>query len=119
MKITVAGNTKADVAAQGANGNISANAVTANGDFGRLTTPALTTAADAWEAAITFTNSRITSTSTILLTVVSAGGTVGTNGVPHAIIDGQTDGSCTLYVGNIGTNALNGAAVISYLVIND
>lgn len=119
MKLTVAGNTKADVAVTGANGTIAANAVTANGDFGRLTTPALSTAADAWEAAITFTNSNIKATSSIFLTVNTVGGAVGTNGVPHAIIDGQTDGSCTLYVGNIGTAALSGAAVISYLVIND
>ena len=119
MKITVAGNTKADVAAQSADSTISANAVTANGDFGIITTGAVTTAADTWEAAVTFTNSRIAAGSTILLTVNTMTGTIGTNGVPHAVVVAKTAGSCTLRIGNIGANALTGAFTIAYLVIND
>lgn len=101
-----------------ANGTIAANAVTANGDAGILTTPSLTTAADTWEAAITFTNSKIAATSDILLTINSMQGTIGTNGCPHAIITAKGAGSCTLRVGNIGANALSaGAVTIGYRVI--
>jgi len=102
-----------------ANGTIAANAVTANGDSGILTTPSLTTAADTWEAAITWTNSKIVATSIIVLTVNGVQGTIGTNGCPHAVITAKGTGSCTLRVGNIGANALSaGAVTIAYLVIN-
>jgi len=118
MRVTVSGNLGADVASVGANGTISANAVTANGDFGIITTGALTTAADTWEAAVTFTNDRIAAGSAIELTVNAMTGTVGTNGVPAAIVTARTAGSATVRIGNIGANALSGAFSFSYRVYN-
>jgi malic enzyme len=120
MKATVSGNLLADVAVAGATptGTIDTNAVTINSDYGVITTGALTTAADTWEAAVTFTNSRIKTTSAVLLTINNVTGAVGTNGVPHAVIDVVSDGSAVLRIGNIGTNALTGAFTIAFRVYN-
>jgi len=118
MRVTVSGNLGADVASVGANGTISANAVTTEGDFGIITTGALTTAADTWATAATVTNGRVKSTSTIVLSINSMTGTVGTNGVPAVLVSAKTDGSFTLQYGNVGTNALSGAFSISYRILN-
>lgn len=118
MRVTVSGNLGADVASVGANGTISANAVTTEGDFGIITTGALTTAADTWATAATVTNARVKSTSTIVLSINSMTGTVGTNGVPAVLVSAKTDGSFTLQYGNVGTNALSGAFSISYRILN-
>lgn len=112
-------NVGADVVVTTANGTIATSAVTANGDAGIITTAALTTAALTWEAVITFTNSRITSSSIILFSIDEMAGVPGTNGVPTVIVDTRTTGACTLYVGNTHpTAALSGAFKFSYLVIN-
>lgn len=105
-------------AAAVANATIAANAVTTQGDSGIITTGALTTAADTWEAAITWTSAKIAATSVILLTVNTMTGTIGTNGVAHAVVTAKTAGSCTLRIGNIGANALSGAFTIGYRIIN-
>lgn len=105
-------------AAAVANATIAANAVTTQGDSGIITTGALTTAADTWEAAVTWTSAKIAASSVILLTVNTMTGTIGTNGVAHAVVTAKTAGSCTLRIGNIGANALSGAFTIGYRIIN-
>ena len=111
-------NVGADLVTGNANGTIAANAVTTNGDAGIITTGALSTAADTWEAAVTVTNSKVVAGSTILLTVNTMTGTIGTNGVPAAVVTAKATGSYTLRIGNIGTAALSGAFTIGYRVIN-
>ena len=111
-------NVAADLAIDTANATIAANAATASGDTGKITTGALTTAADTWEAAATITNTKVVATSRIYLTVTAMTGTIGTNGVPHAVVSAIGTGSFTLRYGNIGTAALTGAFVISYRVVN-
>lgn len=118
MRVTVSGNLGADVASVGANGTISANAVTVDGDFGIITTGALTTAADVWATPATVTNANVKTTSVILLSVNSMTGTAGTNGAPVAIVSAKGTGSFTLSYGNVGTNALSGAFTISYRILN-
>jgi hypothetical protein len=118
MRVTVSGNLGADVASVGANGTIAANAVTVQGDFGIITTGALTTAADVWVTPATVTNAAVKSTSTIVLSINSMTGTAGTNGAPVAVVSAKVDGSFTLSYGNVGTNALSGAFSISYRVLN-
>jgi hypothetical protein len=96
-----------------ANGTEAANAVTANGTEGVITTSALTTAGGA-NYAITWTNSFIASTSTILLTIM--GGTNTTNAVMLKATAGS--GSSTLTIYNLtAATALNGTILIGYMVI--
>jgi len=101
-----------------ANGTVSANAVTVNGDAGIITSPALTTAADAWEAAVTVTNSKVTTSSAVIVSITTQAGTIVTNGVAAAVVTAVGSGSFTLRYGNIGTNALAGAIKVAYHVIN-
>ena len=95
------------------NGTEAANAVTASGMAGVITTSALTTAAGA-NYAITWTNTFITATSTVFVTI--SGGTNTVESVVFNVVPGA--GSATLTIFNIGpTNPLNGTIKISYLVM--
>jgi len=94
------------------NGAEAANAVTASGGAGIITTSALTTAAGGTYV-ITWTNSLITATSMISLTV--NGGT-NTRYTTFSVVPGA--GSATLTINNIDLiNALNGTILIGYLVV--
>jgi len=94
------------------NGTEAANAVTASGGAGVITTSALTTAAGGTYV-ITWTNSLITATSMISLTV--NGGT-NTRYTTFSVVPGA--GSATLTINNIDLiNALNGTILIGYLVV--
>lgn len=96
-----------------ANGTEAANAVTASGNAGFITTSALTTAAGATYS-ITWTNTKITATSVIGLTI--QGGTNTVFSVQFSCVAGA--GSATLVIRNIGpTDALNGTIVIGYSVL--
>lgn len=91
----------------------SGNAVTASGNAGYITTSALTTAAGATYS-ITWTNTKITATSVIGLTI--QGGTNTVQSVKFTCAAGS--GSATLVINNIGpTNALNGTIIIGYSVL--
>jgi len=95
-----------------ANGTEAANAVTTSGGTGRITTSSLTTAAGGTYV-ITWTNSLITATSMISLTV--NGGT-NTRYTTFRVVPGA--GSATLTINNIDLiNALNGTILIGYLVV--
>lgn len=96
-----------------ANGTEAANAVTASGNAGFITTSALTTAAGA-SYSITWTNTLITATSVIGLTI--QGGTNTVYSVQFSVVAGA--GSATLVIHNVGpTDALNGTIVIGYSVL--
>ncbi len=96
-----------------ANGTESTNAVTASGNAGFITTSALTTAAGGTYS-ITWTNTKITSTSVIGLTI--QGGTNTVFAVQFSCVAGA--GSATLIIHNIGpTDALNGTIIIGYSVL--
>jgi hypothetical protein len=91
----------------------SANAVTASGNAGFITTSALTTAAGATYS-ITWTNTKITATSVIGLSI--QGGTNTVQSIQFTCVAGA--GSATLVIHNIGpTDALNGTIIIGYSVL--
>ncbi len=96
-----------------ANGTEAANAVTASGTAGVITTSTLTTAAGA-NYAITWTNTFITTTSTILLTKM--GGTNTTQDTSMVVTAGAGTSTLTIYNTSPGT-ALNGTIFIGYQVI--
>jgi hypothetical protein len=99
-----------------ANGTEAGNAVTANGNAGVITTSALTTAGAATYA-ITWTNSFITATSVISLTI--QGGTNTVQNVSFKVVAGS--GTATLTIYNTSTVAdatpLNGTILIGYTVL--
>lgn len=94
------------------NGTEADNVVTASGNAGRITTSALTTAAGA-SYDITWTNTRISATSSILLT--HAGGT-NTKQIGLKVVAGS--GTATLTIYNVDLlAALDGTVLINYLVV--
>ena len=95
------------------NGTEAANAVTANGVAGLLTTSALTTAGGA-SYVITWTDTLITTTSAVLLTL--AGGTNTTENITLKVVPGAGTATLTIY-NNTAATALNGTILISYLVM--
>ena|ERR1700677_309822 len=95
------------------NGTEASNAVTASGNAGLITTSALTTAAGSTYS-ITWTNTKITATSVIGLTI--QGGTNTVQSIQFTCAPGT--GTATLVINNIGpTNALNGTIFIGYSVL--
>jgi hypothetical protein len=95
------------------NGVETSNAVTASGMSGVITTSSLTTAAGGTYS-ITWTNTFISPTSTVLLSI--QGGTNAVQTVVMTVAPGT--GTATLVINNIGpTNALAGTILIGYLVI--
>ena len=95
------------------NGTEAANAVTANGVAGVITTSSLTTAG-AGTYAITWTNSFITATSVIGLTI--QGGTNTTQNINFKVVPGT--GTATLTIYNLtAATALNGTIFIGYSVL--
>lgn len=95
-----------------ANGTEAANAVTANGQAGVITTSSLTTAGGA-NYAITWTNSSIASTSSILLTLM--GGTNTTKNITIQATAGSGTSTLTIY-NNTAATALNGTILIGYFI---
>lgn len=96
-----------------ANGTEAANAVTASGTTGVITTSALTTAGGA-SYAITWTNTFITTSSTILLSIM--GGTNTTQNITLTATAGAGTSNLTIY-NNTAATALNGTIFIGYSVI--
>ena len=95
------------------NGTEAGNAVTASGVAGLITTSSLSTAGGA-SYAITWTNTKITATSVVLLQL--AGGTNTTNALMMKVVPGS--GTATLTIYNLtAATALNGTLLISYLVM--
>lgn len=94
------------------NGTEAANAVTASGYAGVITTSSLSTAG-ASSYAITWTNTNIASTSVVLLTL--SGGTNTTKNITLQCVPGSGTATLTIYNNTIAT-ALNGTIFISYAV---
>lgn len=95
------------------NGTESGNAVTASGVAGVITTSALTTAG-AGSYAITWTNTFISATSAVLVTL--AGGTNTTENITLKVAPGAGSATLTIY-NNTAATALNGTLLISYVVL--
>lgn len=95
------------------NGTESSNAVTASGQSGVITTSSLTTAGGS-SYAITWTNTFISSTSTILLTIM--GGTNTTENITLKATAGSGSSTLTIY-NNTAATALNGTILIGYVVL--
>lgn len=95
------------------NGTEASNAVTASGMAGLITTSSLSTAGGS-SYAITWTNTVITSTSVVLLTL--AGGTNTTENITLKVVPGSSTATLTIY-NNTAATALNGTILISYLVM--
>ncbi len=96
------------------NGTEASNAVTANGYAGVITTSSLTTAASS-SYAITWTNTSITATSVITLTIV--GGTNTTQNVTFTCVPGSGSATLTIYNNVLITTALNGTILLAYQVL--
>lgn len=94
------------------NGTESSNAVTANGYAGIITTSSLSTAGGS-SYAITWTNSIITTTSVIQLTI--NGGTNTTQNITMICVCGSGSATLTIYNNTIAT-ALTGSILIGYTV---
>lgn len=95
------------------NGTEAGNAVTASGMSGVITTSSLTTAGGGTYA-ITWTNTLISSTSTVLFSI--QGGTNTTQNITFECIPGSGTATLTIY-NNTAATALNGTIFIGYLVI--
>lgn len=96
-----------------ANGTEAANAVTASGNAGVITTSSLTTAGGA-SYAITWTNTKITATSVISLCI--QGGTNTTENITFSCVPGAGSATLTIY-NNTASTALNGTIFIGYSVL--
>jgi hypothetical protein len=96
-----------------ANGTEAANAVTASGQAGVITTSALTTAG-AGNYVITWTNTFIAATSVIL--IGKMGGTNTTKNFTIEVVPGAGTATMTIYNLTAAT-ALNGTIILSYEVI--
>lgn len=94
-------------------GTEAANAVTASGYAGVITTSSLTTAAGGTYA-ITWTNTKIATTSTILLSLM--GGTNTVWNITTTVTAGNGTSTLTIY-NNTAATALNGTILIGYQVI--
>jgi hypothetical protein len=95
------------------NGTEGSNAVTASGNAGLITTSSLTTAA-AGNYAITWTNTKITATSVVSLTI--QGGTNTTLPIIFKVAVGSGSATLTIYNEDL-LNALNGTIIIGYQVL--
>jgi hypothetical protein len=97
-----------------ANGTEAANAVTASGNAGIITTSALTTAGAATYV-ITWTNTKITTTSVIGLTIMG-GSNNATNNITFTVTAGAGTSTLTIF-NNTAATALNGTLLIGYTVL--
>lgn len=100
-------------------GTCSSNAVTINAELCLVTSESLSTAADASQA-LTLTNSKIVSGTTVRCSLVDYAGTFGTNGNPVACIDAINTGNGTVNIVVTNThssNALSGAVKVLVEVI--
>lgn len=96
-----------------ANGVEAANAVTASGNAGVITTSSLNTAGGA-NYAITWTNTKITSTSVFAFCI--QGGTNTTQNITFTCAPGSGTATLTIY-NNTAATALNGTILIGYTVL--
>lgn len=87
--------------------------VTLNNRVGTITTVSSTLAADA-SAIFTLTNSNITATSKIFLSVTYA---TAATGMPYATVSSKADGSAVIELTNVGTAVLNAVVGIDFLVL--
>jgi len=90
--------------------------VTVNASAGRITTVALTTAANVAEAPFTVTNSYVLADSVIIATVTGYSGATITNDLPQIYIDDVVAGSFRVIVGNGGSGTLDGTVTISFVI---
>lgn len=96
-----------------ANGTEAANAVTASGNAGVITTSSLTTAGGS-SYAITWTNTKITATS--VLSFCIQGGTNTVQNITFSCVPGSGTATLTIYNNTAATN-LNGTILIGYTVL--
>lgn len=97
-----------------ANGTEAANAVTASGNAGVITTSSLTTVGGGTYA-ITWTNTHITATSVIGLTI-QGGTNNATNNITFTCVPGAGTATLTIF-NNTAATALNGTLLIGYSVL--
>ena len=96
------------------NGTEAGNAVTASGNAGVITTSSLTTAGGATYV-ITWTNTLITATSVIGLTI-QGGSNSATNNISFKVAPGTGTATLTIY-NNTAATSLNGTLLIGYSVL--
>lgn len=96
-----------------ANGTEAANVVTASGNAGVITTSALTTAGGATYV-ITWTNTKITATSVVGLTI-QGGSNNATNNITFTCVPGAGSATLTIF-NNTAATSLNGTLLLGYTV---
>lgn len=96
-----------------ANGTEAANAVSASGQGGQITTSSLNTAGGS-SYDITWTNTFMLSSSTVLLTI--GGGTNTIENITLKCVPGVSTATLTIY-NNTAATPLNGTIIINYLVM--
>lgn len=96
------------------NGTEAANALTTTGTSGVITTSALTTAAsDSY--AITWTNTSITPSSVVMLSLM--GGTNTVKDISFECVPGSGTATLTIYNNVLATTALDGTVKLGYLIV--
>jgi hypothetical protein len=90
--------------------------VTVDAAAGRITTVALTTAANTVEAPFTVTNSYVAADSVVIATISGYSGSTITNDLPQVYIDDVAAGSFKVIVGNGGAGTLDGTVTISFVI---
>lgn len=96
------------------NGTEAANAVTASGNAGVITTSSLTTAGAA-NYAITWTNTKITSTSVGTFTI-QGGSNNATQNITFTFVPGTGTATLTIF-NNTAATSLNGSILIGYTIL--
>lgn len=92
-------------------------AVELNAPSGVITTVSATTAAVS-ESKFALTNSLITASSVVLVSIVNYAGTFATNGIPTVKVDTIGSGTCNICVNNVhAANALSGVLKIAFVVM--
>jgi len=114
--VTITSGTVSSAFAPIVNGIASASTVTASGNSGVITTAALTTALNV-STSVTWTNTFISATSIILLTVVDTDAAPSGAGQLLPWIDARTGGSAVLVLANVGGASLAGTFQIAYLIL--
>jgi hypothetical protein len=91
--------------------------VTLNAPAGKITTVALTTAANSVESAFTVTNSFVKADSVVVASIVGYSGATLTGDLPQVYVNSISAGSFNLIVGNGGSGTLDGTVTISFVIL--
>jgi len=90
--------------------------VTINSSAGAITTVTQTALTDDQDT-FTVTNDKVAAEDTVVLSIKSYSGTLGTNGMPCAVVTAVADGSFNITIANMDNATLSGVLVINFVII--